>query len=355
MSVLMPATPQEAAAALADATRARRRVRIVGGGTHTGVPRPAPAADVRMETRRLDRLVEHTPADLTVTVEAGHDAQALAAVLARHGQWWPQADIRPGSTVGGILAAAASGERRLREGPVRDSLLEVVVATGDGRLITGGGRTVKNVSGFDLPRLMVGARGTLGVIVQVTLKLWPLPAARAWTVAGEGEPVAAAIELAASPLRPAVVVLTGGTAFAELMGAAEDAVAPPGWAPDASGPPHLPAGAGLLAVGVPPTRVPALVEALDAEGIAHRTQAGVGASSVRVEDAGLAHAVRGLAAALGGHAVLVADDGAVGDGFDPFGPDPAGLVQMRRLRDAFDPAGILNPGWFVGDPRAMAA
>lgn len=108
-------------------------------------------------------------------------------------------------------------------------------------------------------------------------------------------------------------------------------------------------------MGVPPARVPALVEALEAEGIPHRTQVGVGAAAVRVDDGGVAHAVRGLAAALGGHAVLTADDGAVGPGFDPFGPDPAGLAQMRRLRRGFDPGGILNPGHFVGDPRAVPA
>ena len=128
----------------------------------------------------LRQVIEHTPAELTVTLEAGLHATELADRLSAAGQWWPQADIRPGSTVGGILAAAASGRGRLRHGPVRDSLLEVVLVTGDGRIVKAGGRTVKGVAGYDIPRLAVGSQGTLGVITQVTLKLWPTPPARGW-------------------------------------------------------------------------------------------------------------------------------------------------------------------------------
>ena len=107
-------------------------------------------------------------------------ATEVLRLAGEHGQGWPQAQVRPGATVGGILAAAVTDRRRLRTGPVRDSLLEVVVATGDGRIIMGGGRTVKTVTGYDLPRLMSGSLVPLGVIELATIKLWPLPMAEQW-------------------------------------------------------------------------------------------------------------------------------------------------------------------------------
>ena len=134
-AALSPATPQEAAAALAEATAARASVAVVGGGTRSRRGRPGPPADRELRTTAMRRVVAHEPADLTVTVEAGLPAAELAELAASAGQGWPQADIRPGSTVGGVLAAAASGRERLRMGAVRDSLLEVVLATGDGRLV----------------------------------------------------------------------------------------------------------------------------------------------------------------------------------------------------------------------------
>jgi glycolate oxidase FAD binding subunit len=167
--VLAPATPREAAAALADASAARASVGVVGGGTRSRRGRPGPPPDRELRTGAVRRVVAHEPADLTVTVEGGLPVTELAELAASAGQGWPQADVRPGSTVGGVLAAAASGRERLRMGAVRDSLLEVVLATGDGRLVTGGGRTVKGVAGYDVPRLAVGSLGTLGVIVQATL------------------------------------------------------------------------------------------------------------------------------------------------------------------------------------------
>lgn len=352
-SAVQPVSAQEVARTLSQASRAGRAVRIVGGDTHRPVPRRAPEAPIHLDTTGLAGLVDYLPADLTVTVEAGMSAADLARILAAEGQCWPQADVRPGATVGGILAAAASGRRRLREGPVRDSLLEVVVATGDGRLVTGGGRTVKNVSGFDIPRLMVGSLGTLGVIVQVTLKLWPQPAAAGWFhFAG---PAAERVELARAmlraPARPAAVLMSPGALDVELVGPAGDVVAPDGMVARPAAPPALAAPAHMR-VGVPPVRLGLFARALEEEGFTYEAQMGVGGCAVAVADRPAAEAVRALAEDLGGHAVLAGD--ALGLGIDPWGAPPAGLTQMRRLRDAFDPAGILNPGNFVGDVALTA-
>jgi glycolate oxidase FAD binding subunit len=346
---LRPASAEEAAAALAEATAARATVRLVGGGTRLRAGLPLPADRV-LKTASLRRVVAHEPADLTATVEAGLPALELAALLAERGQCWPQADLRPGSTVGGVLAAAASGRGRLRYGPVRDSLLEVVLATGDGRLVKGGGRTVKGVAGYDIPRLAVGARGTLGLIVQVTLKLWPLPPARGW-FAAEG-PLSARWELAGAALRgdllPAAVVLSPGAVHVELAGPEEDVAAPAGMAPAAA--PPAPAWPATARAGVHPPALPRALEALERDGIPYEALAGVGAVRAGIEDAAALARVRAIARDAGGHAVV--EDGPDELRADPWGPAPPGLAAMRRLRAAFDPAGILNPGEFVGEAAA---
>ncbi|HET6692434.1 MAG TPA: FAD-binding protein, partial [Miltoncostaeaceae bacterium] len=250
MSVARPSSPEECAAALAAASAAGEAVDVVGGGTRSRVGRPGPPAPRRLETGGMAAVVAHEPTDLTLTVEAGMTVEAVAGLAAGGGQCWPQAEVRPGSTVGGVLAAAASGRERLRAGAVRDSVLELVMATGDGRLVKGGGRTVKGVSGFDIPRLAIGALGTLGVIVQVTLKLWPLPAARGWFGA-EGsldDRLAAAGRLVAGGRRPVCVLLLPGRLAVELAGPPDDVVAPEGLAPlDAA--PDPPAAAGVVEAG----------------------------------------------------------------------------------------------------------
>ena len=360
-AVHRPADRRELAELLRAATadgRPGARLRIAGGGTHAP-PAPPGGPAARLDTTALDRIVDHTPADLTVTVEGGARAADLAALLAREGQCWPQADIAPGATVGGILAAAASGHRRLRDGPVRDSLLEVVVATGDGRLVTGGGRTVKNVSGFDIPRLMVGAHGTLGVIVQATLKLWPRPAREGW-FRRPGRPAdlaATARALVASPARPGAVVVGPRALHVELVGPADDVVAPDGFAAAVGPPPEPgaaePVGAILVRASVPPSRLPVLVATLDEEGRDFRAWMGVGLCDVAVADDRALAEVREAARRLGGHATVRRDP--AGRAADPWGAPPAGLAQARRLRRAFDPAGVLNHGVLPGVDGAPAA
>ncbi|HET9488450.1 MAG TPA: FAD-binding oxidoreductase [Methylomirabilota bacterium] len=147
-----------------------------GGGTAASLGTPAARAGLVLGLARMARLLEHEPGDLTATVEAGMPVAALQTALRARGQWLsldpPDAER---ATIGGVIAANASGPRRHLYGTPRDLLIGVTVVTGEGALVRGGGKVVKNVAGYDLPKLFVGSFGTLGIIVEVTVKLRPLP------------------------------------------------------------------------------------------------------------------------------------------------------------------------------------
>ena len=124
----------------------------------------------------LNRLIEHKPEDMTATAEAGLTLSELQRRLAEHGQWLP---IDPPDadrlTLGALLDTNASGPRRFGYGTIRDYLIGIKAVSAEGKLICAGGKVVKNVAGYDLPKLFVGSRGSLGVIVEATFKLRPLP------------------------------------------------------------------------------------------------------------------------------------------------------------------------------------
>jgi FAD/FMN-containing dehydrogenase len=157
--IVQPSSKEELSQALRAAHDAGRRVE---------------SADLRA----LDRLLAHTPEDMTVTVEAGLRLSALQATLHQRGQWLPIDPSNPDDlTIGALLATNASGPRRFGHGTIRDYLIGLQAALADGRLIRSGGKVVKNVAGYDLMKLFVGDHGSLGIIVEATFKLLPLPGA----------------------------------------------------------------------------------------------------------------------------------------------------------------------------------
>jgi glycolate oxidase FAD binding subunit len=174
--VVDPATGQQLAAALAFANQSGLAIIPRGGGTKLDWGNPPKRADIVLSTARLNRIIEHAWADLTVTVEAGCTLQALQQILAQHGQrlafdgLWPDR-----ATIGGALSTNDSGSLRLRFGPLRDLIIGITLALPDGTLASSGGKVVKNVAGYDLPKLATGALGTLGVITRAVFRLHPLP------------------------------------------------------------------------------------------------------------------------------------------------------------------------------------
>lgn len=175
-AAVSPGSAEAAAAVLAEAAAAGLGVAPVGGGTGLELGGRPERYDVALLTRRLDRVVEYEPADLTITVEAGLTLAELADTLARHGQFVPIEAPLPGrATVGGALARNTSGSLRTGYGSARDLLLGVRVAQPSGSVVKGGARVVKNVAGYELPKLLIGALGTLGVLTEATFKVFPLP------------------------------------------------------------------------------------------------------------------------------------------------------------------------------------
>ena len=341
-----PETIGEAAALLADLPAHRTRVRIRGGGTRLGLGyRFEP--DLIVSTGHLDRIVAWEPDDLTVVVEAGVKVEELEGTLASKGQT-ALLHERPGAgTVGGALATATSGWRRYRFGPLRDRVLETTLVSGDGRTVTSGGRLVKNVTGYDIPRLSTGSLGSLGLIARACLKLWPLPAASA-TVR-----VSSAEEAIASAFRPLAVLETAEETAVYLGGTPEEitgqAAAIGGTPVDGLDWPPAPAGQVRFSVRVPPSSLRSIVRRL-AEGWQYVAQFGVGEVTVGADDVGSEHLkdLRAAAEAVGGALVVLDDPNDLVPDVDPWGTPPASVPIQRRLAALFDPGRMINPGILPG-------
>lgn len=339
VETVTPNSEDELAELLAEASASGRRVTIAGGGAHRAMGYPV-EPDLVVSTEALRGVEVWEPGDLTLVVRGGTPAAEIESELASGGQTAVLPEQPGRATVGGVVATGSSGYRRLRYGPTRDRILEVRAVTGDGRVIRGGGRVVKNVTGYDLPRLYTGSFGCLGVITSVCLKLWPLTEASA-TVTVDEPGVAAAIHrpLAILETRDGVTVLLAGTA-AEV----EDQVARLGGQGTASLQyPPAPTGKSVWSTRVPPADLAETVRRLPA-GVAFVAQHGVGEVTVALDGADEVVFLREWAESRGGSVVRLAGD----LGVDPWGSPPPGLALQRRLVAAFDPARILEPGHLPG-------
>jgi len=215
---LVPESEQEVAALLAGAADERAALVPLGAGTKLGLGMPPQRFDYALSLARVAGVVEHDVENLTVTVRAGTRLADLQAELARRGQWLALDPPHEEATIGGIIAANSYGPGRMRYGACRDLVLGLRVALPSGAAISVGGKTVKNVSGYDLPKLFIGSLGTLGVITAATFKLLPAPPQtewRAWGFARLAAAVECARQLAASRLElSAAEVFSGNLARA---------------------------------------------------------------------------------------------------------------------------------------------
>lgn len=345
--VVAPSSMDEAARVLRTASDHGMPVVVWGSGSHSGFGYGV-SPDVVISTHRLDRILDWQPEDLTIVAEAGVTVLELETKLAERNQTAVLPERSGTATLGGVIAAGLSGFRRLRFGPTRDRVLEVVMATGDGRVITGGGRVVKNVTGFDIPRLATGSFGSLGVIGQVCLKLWPL-ARHAGTI-----PVPDAASANQTAYRPLAVIETERESNVFVAGTAEEVA---GQAADlgSTARPGLDWPEPLEAEWVLSLRVPAAdVAAAVAEvrsllpSARFRAEHGVGTIMLGIDQLDLAAAgeLRAWAEAHQGALVVAARPN--DEDFDPWGAIPSSSALQRRVKAAFDPAGILAPGRLAG-------
>jgi len=344
--VVAPSSLDEAAAVLAAASAAAMPVSFYGGGTHRGYG-SAVETDLVMTSSRLSRIVDWQPDDLTVTVEAGVPIAELADKIGARRQTAVFPETAPGSTVGGVIAAGTSGYRRLRYGPTRDRVLQVQIATGYGKVVSGGSPVVKSSTGYGLQRLFTGSLGSLGMLGTVTLKLWSQPLSVATVEVGDA---AAALR---DTYRPLAVLETKEGSFLYLGGAEGQVAAQ---ADSVGGEPMSeliwpqPITDPLrIEFRVPAPFVPMAIEqAKGLEAARWIAEHGVGRVEAGIDDIdhGAVVAARAWAESIGGALVVLADTNA---GIDPWGTPPASIEIQRRIKAAFDPAGICNPGIMPGD------
>ncbi|MEA2581475.1 MAG: glycolate oxidase binding subunit [Actinomycetota bacterium] len=343
MEGLHPDTKTDVAEMLSHLSSAGTATLIVGGRRDMGraVNRGVGA---ELWTTQLDRVIAYDPAEMLAVVEAGMRIRDLQALLAGGDQEWP-VDAHPDATVGGVIAAGISGIRRLRTGLMRDSVVELELVTGDGRLIRSGARTVKNVTGFDVHRLATGSFGSLGAIVQVAIKVRPRPKVRRTLVLHDGGVSSAERLLDAVPLPAAVIaepdrielVLEGWPEEVEEQTAAARAVTAAFDVHEdrpTSRVDELWPDAGVLAeVAVTPSRI----ETATSGASRWRALMGVGLVWIPLADQDALGSLRTLVAAESGTVTAVRG-----------GVHPAAAVATEgtdiaaRLVDAFDPAGILS-------------
>jgi len=378
-SIETPASETEVAEVLRACAGEGRSVRVRGGGTKLGWGNPV-AADVELHTAGLDSIVELNAGDMTALLQPGvrvADAQAAFASEGLRLSLDPPLGAGDAATIGGVLATADSGPLRHRYGAIRDLVIGVRLALPDGTVAKAGGRVIKNVAGYDLGKLSAGAFGTLGVVVEVSVRLHPLPQEEASATAMFADATAlgrAVRRIAHSPLETesldlawrdghgGVIARYGGAAAKDQAGSAaqllaEEAGADIGvaahddamWAQQRS----LQRGETVVRVSGLPADLPKALRAADELGASAAGRAAAGTTWMRLATAGTDEAVAAvgrLRELLSPAPCVVLDAPAeVRAALDPWGEVDGPLLTLsRRLKARFDPAGVCNPGIYVG-------
>jgi glycolate oxidase FAD binding subunit len=353
-----PATAEAVASILREASHAGLAVTPIGGGRASEMGDPLERCDVELHTGRLDRVLEHSQGDMVVSVESGITIEALQTELHGKGQFLPLDPFNsPGHTIGGLLATGWTGPLRQRFGSPRDFLIGIRVALPDGRLASAGGRVVKNVSGYDMMKLHLGALGSLGVIVAASFKVFPIAlhdvsvelACDSLDKGWEASERALAL-----PLPPAALeLLSSHRLVARFLGsrdAVDRMVRELGWteADPSIWVEHSRRGFATWArIATPRHKLHAILASLPA-GSEWWASPGVGIVHWSADAA--VETVRNIRAAVegaGGSLVVMAGQESMRRELGAWGSPPPTLELMTRLRSAFDPGRTLNPGRFV--------
>jgi glycolate oxidase FAD binding subunit len=387
-TVMRPDDAADAARDLYACDQVPAAVLVWGGGTQMRLGALPRRYEVAFSTEGMTRLLEYEPADLTCRVEAGMRLSDLQATLRAQGQRLPLDPPRPErATVGGMVAANTNGLTRGRYGTVRDWVIGIAVAYPSGKVARAGGKVVKNVAGYDLMKLHIGALGTLGVVAEVNFKVKARPEAEATLLAhfeAPGPALEVGLKLARQYLAPAAAIVLdrdslrecGLTAdwrwtlalkldgYAREVDAARDLairfiregggtvddleIPLAFW--DAARDWSAPEDDGVVLRAIVPVTSSQLLMAAVPPDARVLAQPGAGVVDVRVPLPTAIETLARLRSAVGaeGQVVVAAAPASVKQTVDVWGPPPPGFPIMRALKQALDPKGILNPGRFVG-------
>jgi glycolate oxidase FAD binding subunit len=375
-----PASLEEASTLVARFAAECRTIGIVGGDAPPSGP-AAVAVDEVLSTTRLEKIVDYAPADQIVTVQAGVTIAHLQAVLGERNQRLALDPPFPGrTTVGGAVAANRYGPLRTRYGTAKDLIVGMTIVRADGALAHGGGKVVKNVAGFDVPKLMVGTYGTLALIGTVTFRVHPLPQTersvvfRACDAAALRRVTRAMTQLQLEPSASYAIYdgnsythcvrfegfASGVLAQRERLLACIDLPAQEAGRIDLEHEASRTQGEFQIKISAPASRIEelharAIVPVYDAlansraalyPSVGVAFVSGDGGSHERIHVALIQ--ARAWAESAGGTLVVEAASAAVRATFDSWGTPPPAFALMCALKDRFDPERRLNPGGFVG-------
>ena len=389
--IFAPANAADAAE-IVRGLKGRSTLDIVGGGTRAGFGRP-PEGARRLSTAKLNQLVFHEPAEMILRAQAGAPLSLIEASLAEHNQMLPFEPIDPRPlwrsvgepTVGGLVATALSGPRRINAGSVRDSLIGLRFVNGEGEILSAGGRVMKNVTGLDLVKIQCGAHGTLGLLLEATFKLLPRPETEATIVMrrlDDAKALAALSRALGSPygISGAASIHAGmGRDFSRTLIRIEgfsDSVAyrierlqallaefDPRHVLQVEDSRRLwrsvrdlefiaeALDRAIWRVSVRPSQGAELIEALGATALASQFDWGGGLIWIATDPTGAAaEAVRATASVRGGHATLMRADERLRTRVEVFEPlDDFWRAQTRKLKASLDPHSLFNPGRMYAD------
>ncbi|MBE9155577.1 FAD-binding oxidoreductase [Nodosilinea sp. LEGE 06152] len=392
-AVVCPATEAELAAVMACANKHRWRVIPCGSGSKLAWGGVGSGVDLIVSTARLNQVIDHAVGDMTLTAQAGAKLADLVPTLAQHNQFLAIDPAYPDrATLGGIVATADTGSLRQRHGGLRDMLIGISFVRYDGQVAKAGGRVVKNVAGYDLMKLLIGSYGTLGVISQLTFRLYPRQDASKTVVvtgaAGKMESLVTALRLssltpvALDILSPALSArlgygdtlallarfqsiapgveeqvgalskMVGELSLIVLEGVEDEQI----WAtvrdilfPQVTEPQTPEFQATVAKVGVSPAKVTAWLDQL-ASGSLARLHAGSGLGTLRLAEASVeeVETLRSRCAANGGYLTLIEAPLALKQSAEVWGYGGNALGVMKAIKAQFDPHHRLSPGRFVG-------